>query len=375
MTIKVFTVSLTIQFFYCLKLIFSQFPEKGKVWYCIAKTNYKNLPINSISFSQDGSLLASGIGNTLCVWTSENLKLKCALSAPAGLDGSANKVLISVSDPNEKKLSTKQKSVLDKRKKMLEQIKQLVEKGDQSLFKNVTSEKKRFIKSEKCAKLAPNDLKVKEQELIFKRIMNLQELNLYQKFELFSNLGICCRAPGELKFDLLKFLTNKKNDQTNLSSKIDKAVAQLSSTYKFTAKGKLHEYQTRRKLWNRQNNHKNASINQILSFGDNPKKNSQEKLNGNSDVKHVNGVCAGKDSVTEIITPIKTIAQINHVLFCTGEFAHLAIICTENRLLIWNLLTLRLQTTLKLSVNKITIDPYTSLVAAFTIYNERKFIS
>lgn len=296
------------------------------------------------------------------------------MSAPAGLDGSANKILISVSDVAEKKLTkiaeTKQKTVLDKRKKMLEQIKALLEKDDKSLFKNVTSEKKRFVKSENCAKILPNDLKVKEQEMIFKEIMKLQELNLYQKFEVFSNLGICCRAPGELKFDLLEFLTNKKIIQTDLSNKIDRMVENLSSTYKFTAKRKLHEYQTRRKLWNRRNCHKNASINKILSFGDSPKKNS---LNGNSDVKPTNGVCVAKEVMTEMTTPIKSIAQINHVLFCTGEYAHLAIICTENRLLIWNLLTLRLQTTLKLSVNKITIDPYTSLVAAFTINNERKF--
>lgn len=298
--------------------------------------------------------------------------MKCALSAPAGLDGSANKILISISNVSEEKKLTKQKTVLDKRKKILEQIKLLLEKGDQGLFKNVTSEKKRFIKNENSGKILPNDLKVNEQEMIFKKIMNLQELNLYQKFELFSNLGICCRAPSELKHDLLEFLTNKKNYQTNLSCKIDKMVENLSSTYKFTAKGKLHEYQTRRKLWNRQNSHKNASINKILSFGSSPKKNPNENLNGTSVGKMTNGICAEKEELTEMTTPIKTIAQINHVLFCTGEYAHLAIICTENRLLIWNLLTLRLQTTLKLSVNKITIDPYTSLVAVFTINNERK---
>lgn len=297
------------------------------------------------------------------------------MSAPAGLDGSANKILISVSNALEEKKSTKQKTVLDKRKKMLEQIKSLMEKGDTALFKNVTNEKKRFIKNESvCPKVF---LTVNEQEMIFKKIMNLQELNLYQKFELFSNLGICCRAPTELKHDLLEFLTNKQTAQKNLSSEIDELVANLSRTYKFTAKGRLYEYQTKRKLWKSQCRHKNASINKILSFGSSPKKNSQEKLNGNSDVKKPsNGVVERKEkkNLLELTKPIKTIAQINHVLFCTGEYAHLAIICTENRLLIWNLLTLRLQTTLKLSVNKITIDPYTSLVAVFTINNERKFV-
>lgn len=289
------------------------------------------------------------------------------MSAPAGLDGSANKVLISVANVLEEKKTTKQKTVLDKRKKMLEQIKLLMEKGDTALFKNVTSEKKRFIKENVCPKVY---LTVNEQEMIFKKIMNLQELNLYQKFEIFSNLGICCRAPSELKDDLLDFLTNKQITQTNLSSEIDKLVANLSRTYKFTAKGRLYEYQTKRKLWKLHSRHRNLKIDKILSFGSIPKKNSQEKFNGHSDVENE---VIEKKYKNEMTTPIKTIAQINHVLFCTGEYAHLAIICTENRLLIWNLLTLRLQTTLKLSVNKITIDPYTSLVAVFTINNERKF--
>jgi hypothetical protein len=48
------------------------------------------------------------------------------------------------------------------------------------------------------------------------------------------------------------------------------------------------------------------------------------------------------------------------------------IVCTENRLLIWNLLNLRLQTAVKLSVKDITIDSFTNAVGAFTIHNECK---
>lgn len=49
------------------------------------------------------------------------------------------------------------------------------------------------------------------------------------------------------------------------------------------------------------------------------------------------------------------------------------IACTENRVLIWNLLTLRLQTVLKLSAEHIAVDSQTNLISVFTKNQECKF--
>lgn len=60
----------------------------------------------------------------------------------------------------------------------------------------------------------------------------------------------------------------------------------------------------------------------------------------------------------------------NQLLFIVFSFQ--VIVCTENRLLVWNLLTLRLQTALKLSARHIVIDPLTNLIAIFTTRNNCK---
>ncbi|ETN64216.1 hypothetical protein AND_004046 [Anopheles darlingi] len=74
----------------------------------------------------------------------------------------------------------------------------------------------------------------------------------------------------------------------------------------------------------------------------------------------------GKD----IAVPVKTAAQIRNVLFCNGPYSHLVIVSTENRLMVWNLLSLKLQVSVALSIERIALDPFTNLIATFTDNNE-----
>jgi len=71
---------------------------------------------------------------------------------------------------------------------------------------------------------------------------------------------------------------------------------------------------------------------------------------------------------------LQGLAQISHVQFGAGDQAHLVAVCTESRVLIWNLLTLRLQAGLKLSVRQLAFDPLTNLMAVITKNDECKFI-
>ncbi|XP_072389033.1 WD repeat-containing protein 75 [Diabrotica undecimpunctata] len=51
-------------------------------WQCFGVGFYRNLPCNSLSFSVDGSLFATGFGEILTVWTPDTCLLKCSLLHP-----------------------------------------------------------------------------------------------------------------------------------------------------------------------------------------------------------------------------------------------------------------------------------------------------
>lgn len=51
-------------------------------WKCYGVGFYRNLPCNSLSFSIDGSLFATGFSDILTVWTPDTCVLKCSLIHP-----------------------------------------------------------------------------------------------------------------------------------------------------------------------------------------------------------------------------------------------------------------------------------------------------
>lgn len=77
-----------------------------------------------------------------------------------------------------------------------------------------------------------------------------------------------------------------------------------------------------------------------------------------------------REAESEQFIPIKNLTHVTNVIFCAEEYSHLVIVTTPERLLIWNLLTLKIQGSFKLHTKFITLDPLTNLVAVFTKYNE-----
>ncbi|XP_062705137.1 WD repeat-containing protein 75 [Aedes albopictus] len=317
------------------------------VWICVGKVDYKNLPVLAVSFSQDGSLLAAGFGNVLCAWNAETLRLKCVLSAPAGYDGSANRVVLAV--PAKKKTVDKSQ-YLDKKTKIVQQLLEVLEsKNASSLFKNVTpSEKKRFLENQ--TKSAP-DLSDSDKKLIFKRVQLQNELTLLQKAELFHRLRIQCRTAGQMKEKIAEKLYKAKQISTKSENHLQKILDNLAQNAKFRCKRKFHQYQRR--------NERSPCLSQFTSI-------FNRELRGRTCPL----VPSEPRQNSAAPNPLKATTQIRHILFCHGEYSHLVVMATENRLLVWNLLTLRVQVTVNLSVERIAIDSFTNLIAAFTGDNE-----
>ncbi|XP_062548888.1 WD repeat-containing protein 75 [Armigeres subalbatus] len=313
------------------------------VWVCVGRIDYKNLPVRSISFSQDGSLLAGGFGNVLCAWNVETLQLKCALSAPAGYDGSANRVVLSL--PTKKK-SVDKREYLDKKAKIVKQLLEVLDSNDASgMLKNVTlAKKQRFLESHTNLSSA---LLETDKKLVFRRAQFQNELSLLQKAELFHRLRIQCRTAGQMKEKIAEKLFKAKQISSKSERHLQKIVDQLSQNVKFRSKRKLRQFQCR--------NDPPPNLSQFTSVFNAELKGKSHNL---------------RKTEAQNKQPIKTTTEVRHLLFCSGEYSHLIVMCTENRLLVWNLLTLRIQVTVNLSVERIVIDSFTNLIAAFTNDNE-----
>ena len=294
------------------------------------------------------------------------------MSCPSGIDGSTNKVSISLpAEQNKKNLSEKRAEFVEKRKKMLALIKTMLETNDNAVVNHIANEQKPR-KETKKKPVAGNveDLSTHEKELLFKRIMSVNGLNLFQKVNIFEKLKLHVKAPAAFETELSSYLSNY-NVQTREDS-LNGRITRLSDRYKFGAVHKLNQYKSKRR-------DKLTSLLRAVDFSEEVPKRARP-TNGRADSEKVkdrarkislNGSIGQAEKKKEPLkAPIKCTNQINHVVFCTGEYAHLVIVCTENRLLIWNLLTLRLKSSLRLSVEKIVVDLYTNLVAVFTHTNE-----
>lgn len=56
--------------------------EKGKIWKCFGVGFHRNLLCTGLSFSIDGSLMATGFEYILSVWVPDTCELKCTLVHP-----------------------------------------------------------------------------------------------------------------------------------------------------------------------------------------------------------------------------------------------------------------------------------------------------
>lgn len=352
-------------------------PEKGKYWSCIGQTTFKNLPVKSLAFSGDGSLLSVGFGNTLCVYQPETLRLKCVLSCPAGLDGTANKITIDLPEPSAdttttplktkspKKSATPLKNqraqLQERRGKLLQVVKSFLDADDKTIVKNITNKLGQLMVTRPLNPFA-HGLSQREQEFVHRKVMSHTELNFYQKIELFDRLSLRSKAPANMEAPFNAYVQRHISLASQTAKTALGKAGQLGERHRFEACRKVFNYTKR--LANRR---PHVNVNNLFRFND------DKPMNGSrSDQKNGQQIASQEVDSASIRAPVKRVAQIHSVAFGQGENAHLVIVCTERRLLIWNLLTLRLQSAIKLSVHRLTVDPYTSLVAAFTIHNERK---
>lgn len=324
---------------------------KGKVWTCIARTTYKSLPIKSLGFSCDTSLLGVGFGNTLCIYNPETLQLRCALSAPSGLDGSVSKMTITLPSKTDKSdLDARRQRFIEKRKKMLAAIKSVLDSDDGVSVAKKLGASNKTDSAKKSKRKLEKKLSVEQKKMIFNQVLALNSINLFQKIHIFDKFNLHGRVPLKSQKPYAEYCEQIDNKLEN--SNILGRMLNLSSKHKFKFAYKYHQSNVQKQ----RNRHTSDALKRVINSSKPTK--SEVVANGISDDELSKQFTA--DTSNECQRPT---VQITHVAFCTGEFAHLVIVCTEKRLLIWNLLTLRLQSALKIEVDKITVDLYTSLVA------------
>lgn len=302
-----------------------------------------------MGFSCDTSLLGVGFGNTLCIYNPETLQLRCALSAPSGLDGSVSKMTITLpSKTDQSNLDERRQRFIEKRKKLLAAIKTLLENDDAVSI----AKKLNVIDKTKSSKRNFNGkLSSDQKKMVFNQVLALNSINLFQKIHIFDKFGLHGRVPLKSQKPYAEYC--EQIDSKLENSNILGRMLNLSTKHKFKFAYKYHQSN----LHKQRNRHTLDALKRVINNNSTQTK-SKNVSNGTSDDDISNQIEANTSNKCQRPT-----VQITHVAFCTGEFAHLAIVCTEKRLLIWNLLTLRLQSAFKIEVDKITVDLHTSLVA------------
>lgn len=331
--------------------------EKGKVWTCIARASYKNLPIKSLGFSSDTSLLGVGFGNTLCIYNSETLHLRCALSAPSGLDGSVSKMTIALPQSNDKSnLDQRRQHFVEKRKKLLAAIRSMLENDEAVSVTKLNNSVKSIVETNESKPVQhklPSNLSEEQKKMIFNQVLASNSINLFQKIHIFDKFNLHGRIPQRSKKSYTEYCEQIDNGLkcTNIIGRM----LNLSTKQKFKF---AHKY-NQSNLQKQRSRHTLDAFKRVINC---TKTTATKPVpNGVTDDQIMNELSA-ENEITSI-HPQKPTVHITHVAFCTGEFAHLVIVCTEKRLLIWNLLTLRIQSAFKVAVERITVDLYTSLVA------------
>ncbi|XP_055386232.1 WD repeat-containing protein 75 [Condylostylus longicornis] len=347
--------------------------KKRQIWLCVAKTKYKDYNASSIDFSSDGSLLSATYGNTLCIFKAVDLKLKAALTAPPVYDGSFHKVQIYC---NEKKNNITE--VDESYKKILDVFKNFEEDaGNKAVVKIL---QKTSIKSrQKIMSFAPI-LQSKNNKILFKKVLQIPELNLFQKLVIFQKLNMQFAVSPIVYPKIIEYINSKLNKNTR-ETQLRNYTTYLSSKCKFKAKYKLSKYYLRQNVYQNKVNETLIPLLDMLRLEDNnsnlQKNVGKTNCNGFSDnslISNSEEVKRKKVDITkkleDIPNNLQGISEVKTVNFGKGEFAHLIIITTEYRVIIWNILTLRIQFVLKLSVKVMAVDEITSLCAAFTCNNE-----
>lgn len=249
-------------------------------------------------------------------------------------------------------LTQRRKEFLEKRKKLRALIQSMIE-NDKTITTNLDKAKKKADK--KNASKKERKLSGSQRKLIFNHVLASNSINLFQKIHIFDKFELHGRIASKAEQSYTEYCQeiDSKVEYANILGRM----LSLSPKSKFKF---AHKY-NQSNMQKQQNRRTLDALKRVASSK--TEKASKRQTNGVS--KHEEP----EDSSNHENLPQKPTVQITHVAFCTGEFSHLAIVCTEKRLLIWNLLTLRLQSAFKIEVERITVDVYTSLVAVVSKNN------
>lgn len=311
---------------------------KGNVWQCVGRRSYRDLPVHSLCFSRDGSILVAGCGRHVVVFKGDSLRsIRCVLTAPNGLDGVISRMTVFV--PAEKK----PKKTPKKKQQQQSSVKDyggIVTK----YLECETGKEKDAILSEIMASMQPDQKEAKlvessrlssdQKRAIFEAVIGNVDLDIVDKVRTLNGLaigwGVNAEAPEGSQ--LTDYLLQKEEQVEESGNIVENAGKLLSLRDKF---GRM------------------AVAREVIE------------------------VCAaasgGSSSADEV--PLsgglaKDVPHIRTILIGIGEFSHLVLVATANRVLIWNLLTLKLQSVLRLACRHITQDPVSGMIAAVTESNQ-----
>lgn len=327
------------------------------MWVCSAQASYKQEPLGSICFSQDGSLLAAGFGRTLVLYDARSLGLLHALSTAAGYDGVVSKAQLRISQTP---VNGTRAEVSQQRQQLWSLLQTLLDSNDTKLIEQarqlMSSAPNNPTKGPRPAHKDPS------KEAVFKYIMQMSELGLHQKLQLLRRFGIECSVHDSYQKKLDEHLKHYLVDNSAACQRIMSLNMRLHRLHKrqmFKAKLRVQSLTKRRENYQELVAEDLLPLFSVLKL-DKVTKPAREGKRWASKIAQPNASLA----------PLQSFAQISHVQFGAGAQAHLVAVCTETRVLIWNLMTLRLQAGLKLSVKHLAFDPHTNLIAAVTRNNE-----
>jgi len=204
------------------------------------------------------------------------------------------------------------------------------------------------------------------KESVYKHIMQMSELGLHQKLQLLRRFGIECNVRASCQMRLKSHLQNCVVDPPAAQKRLKALQARLhrlQPCQHFKAKLRLFRLKKRRINYEKLVRQELLPLFSVLQLDETTKPATALAVKR----KHWESKPAKPLGTA---TPLQSSAQISHVQFGAGAQAHLVAICTETRVLIWNLMTLRLQAGLKLSVRQLAFDPLTNLIAAVTRNDE-----
>lgn len=312
--------------------------EKGNVWNCVGQRSYKDLPISSLCFSSDGSVLIAGFGRHVVIFKGNNLRdIRCVLTAPTGLDGAISRigVILPTKSPKESaSLSPAEANDLVVQYLRTEDPKEKAELR-KKIFGNSSEGKQVNPLSE-----APES----QQERVFEKIYDSLELDLEQKVKSFNGLGL----------------------EWGVNDSYKEQRADLHEKYRT----KDEKVEVAKELLGKSKNLKHLRD----SFGKMAIAKELEQLMNRPRLLPNGEAAEEKDSFNTLRASVaKHCPEIKSIVLGVGEYSHLVIVVTRNRVLIWNLLTLKIQTVLKLSCQEVCIDPVSGYVAAFTTNNQCEY--